>query len=235
MSHSGRSPAASRVLASALDWPLTAPDCPWTLAAGSSPLSSLWRPRPDGSPAGAASGGALARAGGDRHPGPASARETLAAREVRRYFYVRTGPLLPIVGAARRPADRRRQARPAARPRARRREARSRVSKRSPRRNGCSCPLDRRRPRAARHRGRRAGRALRRLPPRRAARRPLRPARRHDPRRAAPASIPALDETARPLFPLRGIQPFHDFPEGPDWWSRDDYKADPRPAAEAAA
>ena len=36
---------------------------------------------------------------------------------------------------------------------------------------------------------------------------------------------PDIDETARPLFRLRGIQPFHDFPEGPDWWSEDAYKA----------
>ena len=36
---------------------------------------------------------------------------------------------------------------------------------------------------------------------------------------------PTLDETRRPLFERRGIQPFHDFPEGPDWWSRDGYKA----------
>ena len=34
-----------------------------------------------------------------------------------------------------------------------------------------------------------------------------------------------LDETNRPLFSLRGIQPFHDFGEGPDWWRTDDYKA----------
>jgi len=34
-----------------------------------------------------------------------------------------------------------------------------------------------------------------------------------------------LDEKHNPLFELRGIQPFHDFPEGPDWWSLDDYKA----------
>ncbi|UCG48882.1 MAG: hypothetical protein JSU94_03690, partial [Phycisphaerales bacterium] len=32
-------------------------------------------------------------------------------------------------------------------------------------------------------------------------------------------------ETGRPLFDIRGIQPFHDFPEGPDWWNADDYKA----------
>ena len=38
-------------------------------------------------------------------------------------------------------------------------------------------------------------------------------------------AIPALDETHQPLFELRGIQPFHDFFEGPDWWNADDYKA----------
>ena len=37
--------------------------------------------------------------------------------------------------------------------------------------------------------------------------------------------LPALKETAKPLFQLRGIQPFHDFPEGPDWWNADDYLA----------
>ena len=37
--------------------------------------------------------------------------------------------------------------------------------------------------------------------------------------------MPILDETGKPLFDRRGIQPFHDFPEGPDWWSRDGYKA----------
>ena len=40
-----------------------------------------------------------------------------------------------------------------------------------------------------------------------------------------PPGLPQLDETNRPLFGLRGIQPFHDFGEGPDWWSTDDYKA----------
>jgi hypothetical protein len=34
-----------------------------------------------------------------------------------------------------------------------------------------------------------------------------------------------LDETGRPLFDVRGIQPFHDFPEGPDWWTLENYKA----------
>ena len=33
------------------------------------------------------------------------------------------------------------------------------------------------------------------------------------------------DELGKPLFDRRGIQPFHDFPEGPDWWNVDGYKA----------
>jgi hypothetical protein len=37
--------------------------------------------------------------------------------------------------------------------------------------------------------------------------------------------MPILDETGKPLFDRRGIQPFHDFPEGSDWWDRDTYKA----------
>ena len=40
-----------------------------------------------------------------------------------------------------------------------------------------------------------------------------------------PFALPALDESSAPLFKLRGIQPFHDFPEGPDWWDTDDYLA----------
>jgi hypothetical protein len=35
---------------------------------------------------------------------------------------------------------------------------------------------------------------------------------------------PDVDETAKPRFALRGIQPFHDFAVGPDWWNLDDYK-----------
>lgn len=38
-------------------------------------------------------------------------------------------------------------------------------------------------------------------------------------------SIPDLDIRKKPLFVTRGILPFHDFPEGPDWWNEDDYKA----------
>ncbi|MGC8667821.1 MAG: hypothetical protein ACP5VE_06905 [Chthonomonadales bacterium] len=37
--------------------------------------------------------------------------------------------------------------------------------------------------------------------------------------------LPYVHEAAKPLFSLRGIQPFHDFPEGPDWWNLDDYRA----------
>lgn len=40
-----------------------------------------------------------------------------------------------------------------------------------------------------------------------------------------PLQLPFLDERHIPLFRLRGIQPFHDFPEGPDWWNADDYAA----------
>jgi len=40
-----------------------------------------------------------------------------------------------------------------------------------------------------------------------------------------PLGLPELDEEHSPLFEMRGIQPFHDFPEGPDWWNTDDYKA----------
>ena len=31
------------------------------------------------------------------------------------------------------------------------------------------------------------------------------------------------EETGKPLFELRGLQPFHDFPEGPDWWTTDEW------------
>jgi hypothetical protein len=45
-----------------------------------------------------------------------------------------------------------------------------------------------------------------------------------NPDRRFPLAIPALDEVWQPLFERRGIQPFHDFPEGPDWWSADDWR-----------
>ncbi len=39
------------------------------------------------------------------------------------------------------------------------------------------------------------------------------------------SELPQFSESGKPLFNIRGIQPFHDFPEGPDWWNRDDYLA----------
>ena len=39
------------------------------------------------------------------------------------------------------------------------------------------------------------------------------------------ADLALVEEMHRPLFTTRGIQPFHDFPEGPDWWNAADYKA----------
>lgn len=43
-----------------------------------------------------------------------------------------------------------------------------------------------------------------------------------DPERFA---VPQIREDGRPLFAVRGIQPFHDFAEGPDWWDADGYRA----------
>jgi len=40
-----------------------------------------------------------------------------------------------------------------------------------------------------------------------------------------PLEVIDVTESASPLFELRGILPFHDFPEGPDWWNEDDYKS----------
>lgn len=40
-----------------------------------------------------------------------------------------------------------------------------------------------------------------------------------------PFAIPDLNERRKPLFAVRGILPFHDFAEGPDWWNADDYLA----------
>ena len=45
------------------------------------------------------------------------------------------------------------------------------------------------------------------------------------PDESAEWKLPVLDTREQPQFALRGIQPFHDFPEGPDWWNRDDYLA----------
>lgn len=40
-----------------------------------------------------------------------------------------------------------------------------------------------------------------------------------------PPRLDAIDEIGKPFFAIRGILPFHDFPEGPDWWDRDEYLA----------
>jgi len=45
------------------------------------------------------------------------------------------------------------------------------------------------------------------------------------PDRTVPMPRLDLDESGHPLFAVRGIQPFHDFPEGPDWWTLENYKA----------
>jgi hypothetical protein len=45
------------------------------------------------------------------------------------------------------------------------------------------------------------------------------------PDKQAEFKFPELDIIQNPLFSRRGIQPFHDFPEGPDWWNKEDYKA----------
>lgn len=38
------------------------------------------------------------------------------------------------------------------------------------------------------------------------------------------AAWPGMDETGKPRFALRGLQPFHDFSVGPDWWNLADYQ-----------
>lgn len=43
--------------------------------------------------------------------------------------------------------------------------------------------------------------------------------------RIEPAMAFSGPEVGKPLFNRRGIQPFHDFPEGPDWWDAEAYKA----------
>ena len=35
--------------------------------------------------------------------------------------------------------------------------------------------------------------------------------------------FPEFNEFGHALFSVRGLQPFHDFAEGPDWWNADDY------------
>jgi hypothetical protein len=42
-------------------------------------------------------------------------------------------------------------------------------------------------------------------------------------RRLESVRLDGFDEWNKPLFRLRGVNPFHDFPEGPDWWEKDNY------------
>jgi hypothetical protein len=44
-------------------------------------------------------------------------------------------------------------------------------------------------------------------------------------RKLTAVTLSGFNKTYQPSFALRGIQPFHDFPEGPDWWNEDDYDA----------
>lgn len=44
-------------------------------------------------------------------------------------------------------------------------------------------------------------------------------------RKLTTVRLSGFNKTYQPSFALRGIQPFHDFPEGPDWWNEDDYDA----------
>jgi hypothetical protein len=43
------------------------------------------------------------------------------------------------------------------------------------------------------------------------------------PDRKMSLDLPKFLEIREPLFTIRGILPFHDFPEGPDWWDQEDY------------
>lgn len=39
------------------------------------------------------------------------------------------------------------------------------------------------------------------------------------------SALPDIEVFApSPVFDYRGLQPFHDFPEGPDWWTTQHYK-----------
>jgi hypothetical protein len=156
-------------------------------------------------------------------PAGVSPLEAFAAREVRRYVYVRTGRLLPIEAAARGPAIVvARRDRPALRAladatlvaRLDRLAPQERLLVSVPRRSvllvtgGDEPGVLYAAYRLAEHLGVRFSLHGDTIP---------------DARHAP--GLPDLDEAGRPLFAIRGIQPFHDFPEGPDWWSRDDYKS----------
>lgn len=155
-------------------------------------------------------------------PAQASPMEVLAAREIRRYTYLRTGSLLPLVSS--RPAGAEaivvaRKSRPvvATAPKAVRTAAASLRSQEYLLRTAG--------PTVYVVGGDDAGTlyGAYRLAEKLGVRFYLHGDVIPEPR--VPFRLPALNERRSPLFALRGIQPFHDFPEGPDWWNADDYKA----------
>jgi hypothetical protein len=161
----------------------------------------------------------------------ASGAEMLGAREVRRYLYLRTGRLLPLTAAATLKAPLAgaiviaRQDRPIVRSLLEERPSLSSLTALSPEQYWLK---------TLEHKGRRivliiggddwgtlygAYRFAEHLGARFYLHGDVLPDQRVE------LKLPVLDERANPLFQLRGIQPFHDFPEGPDWWNQDDYQA----------
>lgn len=43
-------------------------------------------------------------------------------------------------------------------------------------------------------------------------------------RKISKIRLSGFNVTYNPVFALRGLLPFHDFPEGPDWWNEEEYK-----------
>jgi hypothetical protein len=162
-----------------------------------------------GTPAPAAAGGPAVVV-----PADASRLETLAAREIARYVYLRTGTLLPVVAGAAPEAGAivvARKGRPAAAA-----AAALKPQEYLLRKAGGNLLVSG---------GDDVGTlyAAYRLAERLGVRFFV-----HGdvvPDARIPWAIPDVDETGKPVFETRGIQPFHDFPEGPDWWDRDDYLA----------
>ena len=162
-------------------------------------------------------------------PEGATFAETLAARELRRYVYLRTGQLLPVVPAAERVPERATivvagKDRPIARAVAKDAKLQAQLAELKPQEyllktieadgsrvaliaGGDDAGVLYGAYRFAEHLGVRFYLHGDVIPDARIA-----------------LELPVLDERGKPLFELRGIQPFHDFPEGPDWWNLDDYK-----------
>ena len=140
-----------------------------------------------------------------------SAKATLAARETRRYVYQRTGELSPIVDRLPDRGDAIVFAVDATLGAQQYRMKTTKDNDRAVLRITGGSDL------GAAVRGVRSGRE---------ARRAFLHARRRHPRRAGRLRDARGGRNRHaPLFETRGIQPFHDFPEGPDWWNLDDYKA----------